>query len=427
MADVPTGSASADATTAWPWQQQVDEVVKAIQAKSLQLTGAPEGTLDAESKSVLVQELLLLKHHYLQLTGDYFVGEGERKQRKRQRALLVDKLTPPLPPSAFPPWAPRDFFRFEVVHTSRKPGSRARVGRIVTPHGVIDTPCFVPVGTNGALKGVSSEQAREAGVQLMFCNTYHLLVHPGPEVVDKAGGLHKFISHPATMPIITDSGGFQVFSLANANADEEGPELKSRRKRNQDDAGTGTVLGISEQGVHFRSYLDSKEIFLSPESTVDAQKKFGSDIIIPLDELPPYHVSEQRLKESVFLSHRWMARSLRRHLQDQRQQAMYGVVHGGTDFELRKLSVEYLASLPFDGFAIGGSLGKDRKEMVELLAYLMPLVPAHKPNHVLGIADEESVLALVPHGIDTFDSCNPTRLARHGNCEFLLFSNETFD
>jgi len=343
------------------------------------------------------------------------VSEGERKQRKRQRAqLLVDKLTPPLPPSAFPPWAERDFFRFEVVHSSRKPGSRARVGRIVTPHGVIDTPCFVPVGTNGALKGVTSDQALEAGVQLMFCNTYHLLVHPGPAVVEAAGGLHAFMAHPRTMPIITDSGGFQVFSLANACADEEGPELKSRRKRNQDDAGTGTVLALSEQGVHFRSYLDNREIFLSPESTVDAQKRFGSDIIIPLDELPPYHVTPERLKESVYLSHRWMARSLRRHLQDQRKQAMYGVVHGGTDHALRRESIEYLASLPFDGFAIGGSLGQDRAEMVELLTFLLPLVPSHKPNHLLGIADEESVVASIPLGVDTFDSCNPTRLARHG-------------
>lgn len=342
------------------------------------------------------------------------MNERERAQRKRKRPLLVDPLTPGLPPSAFPPWAPREYFRFEVLHQSRKPGSRARVGRIHTPHGVIDTPCFVPVGTNGALKGVTSEQALEAEVQLMFCNTYHLLVHPGPEVVQAAGGLHAFMSHPPSMPIITDSGGFQVFSLANACAAEEGPELKSRRKRNQDEEGTGTVLSVSEHGVHFRSYLDNHEIFLSPESTVDAQKQFGSDIIIPLDELPPYHVSEARLKESVFLSHRWMARSLRRHLQDPRQQAMYGVVHGGTDVQLRAHSIEYLASLPFDGFAIGGSLGKDRVEMIELLAQIMPLVPQHKPNHLLGIADEDSVVQAIPHGIDTFDSCNPTRLARHG-------------
>lgn len=343
------------------------------------------------------------------------MSPDERKQRKRQRALTFDPMTPPPPPSAFPPYAPRDFFRFELVHASRKPGSRARVGRIVTPHGVIDTPCFVPVGTNGALKGLTSQQAQEAGVQLMFCNTYHLLVHPGPEVVARAGGLHKFMSHPQTMPIITDSGGFQVFSLANACAEEEGRELKSRRKRNQDsETGRGTVLSVSEHGVRFRSYLDHREIFLSPESTVDAQKAFGSDIIIPLDELPPYHISEERLRQSVWLSHRWMARSLRRHLQDPRQQAMYGVVHGGTDRELRRLSIEYLASLPFDGFAVGGSLGKDRLEMFELLRYLMPLLPADKPNHLLGIADEESVREAVPLGVDTFDSCNPTRLGRHG-------------
>jgi len=137
-------------------------------------------------------------------------------------------------------------------------------------------------------------------------------------------------------------------------------------------------------------------------------------VIIPLDELPPYHITPERLHASVRLSHRWMARSLRAHLEQPRQQAMYGVVHGGTDQAMRRESAEYLASLPFDGFAIGGSLGKDRAEMLELLAFLMPIVPEDKPNHLLGIADPESCEAVVPYGIDTMDSCNPTRIARHG-------------
>lgn len=312
-------------------------------------------------------------------------------------------------PATFPAYEPADWFKFELVHESQKPGSRARVGRVHTPHGVIDTPGFVPVGTNAALKGMTNEQAAAAGVQLMFCNTYHLLVHPGPDVVTEAGGLHDFMRRDG--PLITDSGGFQVFSLASST-DEDSPELKRRsatRGRNE-----GTLLSTTEKGVRFRSYFDSSTIALTPESSVRAQKAFGADIIIPLDELPPNGVSHDRLVESVGLSHRWMARSLREHLSDRRQQAMYGVVHGGTDRELRAASIGYLSSLPFDGFAIGGSLGRDRSEMMELLQFLLPLLPRDKPNHLLGIADPGSVAAAAPLGIDTFDSCFPTRIARHG-------------
>lgn len=311
------------------------------------------------------------------------------------------------PATSFPSYESTDFFRFELLHESKI--SRARVGRIHTPHGIIDTPGFVPVGTNGALKGMTNEQSLAAGVQLMFCNTYHLLVHPGPEVISQAGGLHKFMRRD--LPIITDSGGFQVFSLASSTADD-GPELKRRsatRGRNE-----GTLLTTSERGVRFRSYFDSSTLLLTPESSVQAQKAFGADIIIPLDELPPNGVSGERLLQSVGLSHRWMARSLTEHLSDRRQQAMYGVVHGGTERKLRAASVDYLSSLPFDGFAVGGSLGANKAEMMELLQFVMPLLPPERPNHLLGIADPESVLTATPLGVDTFDSCFPTRVARHG-------------
>ena len=325
------------------------------------------------------------------------------KQAHNGQSPLI--LAPPA--DSFPPYEPQPFFRFELVHESSK--SRARVGRIHTPHGIIDTPGFVPVGTNAALKGMTNSQSADAGVQLMFCNTYHLIVHPGPDVVAEAGGLHAYMGR--TRPIITDSGGFQVFSLAASEA-ADSPELKRRsatRGRNE-----GTLLSVSERGVRFRSYFDSTTIKLTPESSVQAQKKLGADIIIPLDELPPNGVSRERLLESVGLSHRWMARSLREHLADRRQQAMYAVVHGGTDREMRSASVDYLSSLPFDGMAVGGSLGRDRAEMMDLLQYLMPLLPREKPNHLLGIADPGSVLAAAPLGVDTFDSCFPTRVARHG-------------
>ena len=317
-------------------------------------------------------------------------------------------------PDSFPRTLPLENFRFEILHQSTK--SRARVGRIHTPHGVIDTPGFVPVGTNGALKAMTNAQSADCGVQLMFCNTYHMLVHPGADLVGAAGGLHQFMGRPHS-PLITDSGGFQVFSLARPTT-RDGEELKRRsatRGRNE-----GTLLSVSERGVAFRSYLDGSRLELTPESSVQAQKSLGADIIVPLDELPPLHVTEERLAQSVALSHRWMARSLRAHLDDRREQAMYGIIHGGTSRELRQASVEYLTSLPFDGYAIGGSLGKDRRDMLELLKFVVPLLPEDKPNHILGIADPQSVAGAVPFGCDTFDSCFPTRVARHGT---LLTSN----
>jgi len=234
-----------------------------------------------------------------------------------------------------------------------------------------------------------------------------LLVHPGPDIIQRAGGVHKFMDHDG--PIITDSGGFQIYSLAAARDGEEvGPELKSRSR------GRKLLQRMDQDGALFRSYLDGTLINLTPESSIAAQKAFGSDIIIPLDDLPPLRLSRELLAQSVALSHQWEARSLRAHLSDPRGQAIYGVIHGGTDHELRSQSAEYISSLPFDGLAIGGSLGADRSEMISLLTWLMPKVPRDRPNHLLGIADEASCRAVVELGVDTMDSCNPTRMARHG-------------
>ena len=205
--------------------------------------------------------------------------------------------------------------------------------------------------------------------------------------------------------------------------DSEG-ELKkrSKSKKHTNDHGrskSGSPVKVTEDGVYFQSYRDGRKIFLTPESTVDAQKSYGADIIIPLDQLPPYHIDRQKLVESVNRSHRWEARSLRRHLEDVKQQAMYCVVHGGVDVELRTESVDYLTSLPFDGYAIGGSLGKNSDELLNLLDWMMPMFEEghrkNKPRHLLGIADEKSILGGVGHGIDTFDSCYPTRVARNGS------------
>lgn len=230
-----------------------------------------------------------------------------------------------------------------------------------------------------------------------------------------------------------------MFSLAYGSVHEElstGGELKRASTKGKGDSnnqsGSQPAVKVTEEGVVFRSYRDGRKFPLTPESTVQAQKSFGADIIIPLDELPPYHIDPQVLRNSVERTHRWEARSLKEHLNDVKEQAMYCVIHGGLDRDLRRKSVEYLTSLPFDGYAIGGSLGKDSGELMELLEWMMPLLNEDgsgvnnddgslgnvdrrsKPRHLLGIADEPSILGAVKNGIDTMDSCYPTRLSRHG-------------
>jgi queuine tRNA-ribosyltransferase len=303
----------------------------------------------------------------------------------------------------------KPYFHFELIHRSKK--SNARVGRIHTPHGIIDTPNFVAVGTNGTVKALDNSMLHDIGLQLMFCNTYHLLLQPGTAIVREAGGLHSFINRQ--LPIITDSGGFQVFSLAYGSVADE---LKSRGTKKQD----GSVLKITEEGVLFRSYRDGAKIMLTPESSIAAQKDLGADIIIPFDELPPYHISSDALKKSLARTHRWEQRSLEAHLANPRGQAMYAVIHGGIDPELRRESCQFLTNLPFDGFAIGGSVGKNKQEMHDLLSLTLPQLPQDKPNHLLGIGDLPSIERSIPLGIDTFDSSYPTRAARHG---ILLTAN----
>lgn len=294
-------------------------------------------------------------------------------------------------------------FRFELIHRSKK--SRARVGRIYTPHGIIDTPNFVGVGTNGTIKALDNSVLHEIGLQLMFCNTYHMLLQPGTEVVRRAGGLHKFINRQ--MPIITDSGGFQVFSLAYGSVADE---LKSRGTKQQG----GSVLKINEDGVVFRSYYDGKKILLTPESSIQAQKDLGADIIIPFDELPPYHISPKELKTSFDRTHRWEKRSLDEHQKNPQGQAIYAVVHGGVDLDMRKASCDILTNQPFDGYAVGGSLGKTKEELYQVAEATFSWLPEEKPNHLLGIGDLSSIDKCIPYGVDTFDSSYPTRSARHG-------------
>lgn len=294
-------------------------------------------------------------------------------------------------------------FHFEVLYQSKL--SRARVGRIYTPHGVIDTPNFVAVGTNGSLKALHNHDLAKMNLQLMFCNTYHLMVQPGTQLIKEAGGLHQFIHRQ--QPIITDSGGFQVFSLAYASVAKE---LKGQGGKKH----PNSVLKVTEEGVTFRSYRDGRKIFLSPETSVLAQKDLGADIIIPLDELLPFHVNADALKASFARTHRWELRSLFTHLRQRQNQAMFAVIHGGTDPDLRKQSCDLLTKEAFDGFAIGGSLGCDHGQLMSTVSATTPHLPPEKPVHLLGIGDTTSIHQCVPFGIDTFDSSYPTKAARHG-------------
>ncbi|MDP3889567.1 MAG: tRNA guanosine(34) transglycosylase Tgt [bacterium] len=301
------------------------------------------------------------------------------------------------------------YFRFELLHQSRK--SHARVGRIYTPHGIIDTPNFVAVGTNATLKALDTHTVDQLGLQLMFCNTYHLMLQPGTNIIKAAGGLHTFMNR--SMPLITDSGGFQVFSLAYGTVKDE---LKSKGTKK----GNCSVVKITEDGVVFRSYRDGTPMLLTPETSIAAQKDLGADIIIPFDELPPYHIDQNTLEKSLHRTHRWESRSLDAHLRNKNNQAIYAVIHGGIDPRLRTISATFLTKLPFDGFAIGGSLGKTKEQMISMLNLLLPQLPKDKPNHLLGIGDLYSIGACIKLGIDTFDSSHPTRCARHG----LVFSKQ---
>lgn len=298
---------------------------------------------------------------------------------------------------------------FKIIYESKK--SYARVGEITTTNGKIETPNFIAVGTNGVIKALDSTDLEKLSLPIIFCNTYHLMLHPGEETISAAGGIHNFAN--LKVPIITDSGGFQVFSLKYGGVFEE---LKSRGKKQEKNA----VLSVSEDGVLFRSYRDGSPVFLSPETSIGAQKKIGADIIVAFDELLPFHIEKKYQQLALERTHRWAVRSLEAHKKNISGQGLYAVVHGGVDEKMRKESIDFLSQYDFDGFAVGGSLGRNLSEMTNMLKFAMPRLPKNKPNHLLGIADLRSIPECIPLGVDTFDGSYPTKAARHG----LLFSDQ---
>jgi queuine tRNA-ribosyltransferase len=280
-------------------------------------------------------------------------------------------------------------FSFELLKTD--PKSQARLGRMSTAHGEVRTPVFMPVGTQGTVKAMTPEWLKEAGAEIILGNTYHLYLRPGHELIREHGGLHRFMHWDR--PILTDSGGFQVFSL-------------------------GPLRRITEEGVHFQSHIDGSRHFLSPERAIEIQEALGSDIMMCFDDCTPYPAERAYVEKSMALTHRWARRC--RDAKKSPDQALFGIVQGGVHRDLRQASVEALTAIGFDGYAIGGlSVGEPKALMMETVEATVPLLPAGQARYLMGVGTPEDLVEGVRYGIDLFDCVMPTRCARNG----LLFTN----
>jgi queuine tRNA-ribosyltransferase len=286
------------------------------------------------------------------------------------------------------------------------PLKKMRLGELETPHGTVQTPAFIFCATKAAIKGLHPQQMKEEGTQFILSNTYHLMLQPGPEVIEKAGGLHKFMGWDG--PMLTDSGGFQIFSLGHGSV---ASEIKGKRFNDR----PKTLMKITEEGAKFRSYIDGRTYFLSPERSIEIQRMLGPDFVVVLDECTPFHVDKTYTRNSMRMSHRWATRSLNEFdKHDNGKQKLYGIIQGGVYPDLRLESCEYVNSQPFFGHAVGGSLGADKSQMYEVVAMACEVLDRSRPIHLLGIGGISDVFNGVEHGIDTFDCVHPTRLARHG-------------
>jgi queuine tRNA-ribosyltransferase len=288
-------------------------------------------------------------------------------------------------------------------------GSLARAGTLELAHGRVQTPAFVPLATRGAVKGLEAQEVAALGYELLLANTFHLMLAPGAALVQELGGLHELMRWPR--PIITDSGGFQVFSMGHGAVADE---IKGRRRRE----GEGRILSIGEDGVRFRSYVDGRERFLGPEQSMAVQAALSSDIALTFDECTPFHVTREYTARSAARTHRWLERCLRWHEEHGPEgQVVYGVVQGGVERDLRRESAATVAASRCDGIAIGGSLGRDKAQMHEVVSWTTCELERHapdRPRHLLGIGEIDDLIYCVELGIDTFDCAIPTRLGRHG-------------
>lgn len=277
--------------------------------------------------------------------------------------------------------------RYELIKTCKQTG--ARLGKLHTPHGTIDTPVFMPVGTLATVKTMAPEELKEMDAQIILSNTYHLFLRPGHELVKEAGGLHSFMNWDRA--ILTDSGGFQVFSLSN-------------------------LRQIDEDGVAFRSHLSGEKLFLSPEKAIEIQNALGADIIMAFDECAPYPAEHDYVKPSMERTTRWAERCLKAH-ERSHDQALFGIVQGGMYKDLRQQSAKDLVSLDFPGYAIGGlSVGEPHQLMYEVLEDTVPFLPSTKPRYLMGVGSPDALVEGAMRGIDMFDCVLPTRIARNGTC-----------
>ncbi len=292
---------------------------------------------------------------------------------------------------------------------TRVPDSPARTGILHLAHGDVQTPAFVPLATRGSVKTLHCQELVELGYELILGNTFHLLLAPGPDLVASMGGLHSFMRWDKA--IITDSGGFQIFSLGHGGVTDE---IKGRGRAQSNSA----IVAIEEDGVRFRSYIDGSAQFLGPESAMAVQAALGSDIALVLDECTPFHATRNYTARSMERTHRWLERCLRWHADSgPAGQAVYGIVQGGVEPDLRVQSTATVVASGCDGIAIGGSLGQDKAQMYEVVALTTAELErqgADQPRHLLGIGDIDDLIVGVELGIDTFDCALPTRLGRHG-------------
>lgn len=331
-----------------------------------------------------------------------------------------------------------DAFSFKLIHQDKN--TKARVGEIHTPHGIISTPCFVPVGTQATVKSLTPSDLEQIGVNLFFVNTYHAYLRPGLPVINKFNGLHKFMNW--NKPLITDSGGFQVFSLGKKRminmaisesavlAQEKFTQKISRKEAvkidvYQDDyRPVGELVKIDEEGVTFTSHWDGSQHRFTPEVSMQIQHQLGSDIMIAFDECPAYPTTHAYALAANERTHRWALRSLAAHRKvynsknldmHKKYQALYGVIQGSVFEDLRTESAKFIAREDFDGMAIGGvAVGESKQEMRQVCDWVVPHLPESKPRHLLGVGEIDDIFDIIERGIDTFDCVQPTRLARMG-------------
>jgi queuine tRNA-ribosyltransferase len=308
---------------------------------------------------------------------------------------------------------------FRVIRQAT--GSLARAGVLSLPHGAVETPAFVPVATQATVKGLSPAELEALGVQIVLANTYHLYLRPGAEVVAQLGGLHRFMAWPR--PLMTDSGGFQVFSLgfglehgvgkiAKIFPAEAPPGERVGEGRPRGASGQGRLVQIDDDGVTFTSHLDGSTHRLTPERSIAIQELLGADIILAFDECTSPLAGYDYTRQALARTHCWAERCLA--ARRPTPQALFGIVQGGEYRDLREESARFIAALPFDGVAIGGSLGQSKADMHRVLEWTIPLLPEAWPRHLLGIGEPEDLFACIARGIDMFDCVAPTRLGRHG-------------